>query len=465
MTGKRLILLADDPRLAQAVQSHLREHLGCPGQLYRSEALHEQVLTPGEGPLLVAPSGPGQLLPLVQSLSLQRFPRPLVLLDGPADAFDDLVGAVAPYVAGCLNWPEDAAALVKQLREQCPRVSDLRGLQEESVVDVIRRRLLACTPSLVPLLECIALAAVHDVTVLLTGETGTGKTYLARLMHDCSPRRAEPFLVVPCGAQPANLVESVFFGHVKGAFTGADRNKEGKFAAAGRGTLLLDEIDTLPMEAQAGLLRVIETGDFEPVGSNETLRCEARLIVASNWDLEEATRQGKFRSDLYYRLNVMSFHLPPLRERVSDIAPLVRGMAARFNARFRKNLFDVRPEALAALESFDWPGNIRQVENVVQQAVLVSKGTELRLEDLPPLVRQLRPAVTPVNGSNGHAPADESLLSSRENMERAVIQRALQANGFSRTRAARALGISRVTLYKKMKKYGLTAPPRGHAAV
>src|SRR5206468_7734519 len=146
------------------------------------------------------------------------------------------------------------------------------------------------------------------------------------------------------------------------------------FAAVGEGTLLLDEIDTLGLEQQATLLRVIETGEFEPVGSNETQRCHARLIVASNLDLEEAAARGRFRPDLYFRLNVMSFHLPPLRERVQDIAALARGMAARFNRKFQKDLFDISPEALAALESFPWPGNIRQLENAVQQAVLVSAG-------------------------------------------------------------------------------------------
>src|SRR5262249_52657378 len=279
------------------------------------------------------------------------------------------------------------------------------------------------------------------------------KTYMARLMHDSSPRKAHPFLCVPCGAQPANLVESAFFGHVKGAFTGADRAKQGKFAAAGNGTLLLDEIDTLGLEQQASLLRVIETGEYEPVGSNETHRCDARIIVASNWDLEEAVARGKFREDLYYRLNVMSFHLPPLRERVEDIAPLVRGIAARFTTKFRKDLFDLSAEAMAALEAFPWPGNIRQLENVVQQAVLLSSGPVLRRDHLP---QPLRDYVPP---AHGNGPVSDSLLHNRELLERNVIQRALSNNGYSRARAANALGISRVTLYKKMKKYGLMNVP------
>jgi transcriptional regulator with PAS, ATPase and Fis domain len=291
----------------------------------------------------------------------------------------------------------------------------------------------------------------------LTGETGTGKTHLARLMHDCSPRRNEPFLTVPCGAQPANLVESAFFGHDKGAFTGADRAKIGKFEAAGGGTILLDEIDTLGLEQQAGLLRVIETGEFEPVGSNETRHCSARIIVASNWDLEEAVSANKFRQDLYYRLNVMSFHLPPLRERVQDISPLVRALVARFNTKFNKELFDISPQAMDAIESFPWPGNIRQMENFVQQAVLVSSGPELLFDHLPQQVRAYRPTMFAVVSRN----QTDSLSHNREQVERNIIQRTLVNNGYSRVHTATALGISRVTLYKKMKKYGLMRATNG----
>ena len=210
------------------------------------------------------------------------------------------------------------------------------------------------------------------------------------------------------------------------------------------------------MEQQATLFRVIETGEFEPVGSVETQKCSARLIVASNLDLEEAVDRGRFRPDLYFRLNVMSFHLPPLRERVQDISPLARGMAARFNRKFNKSLFDVSPAAVAALEAFPWPGNIRQLENIVQHAVLVSSGPELLLAHLPQSVQD-HAATMQADGEGPAAVA--SLHHQRDVIERNVIQRALVNNGYSRSRAASSLGISRVTLYKKMKKYGLMSIP------
>lgn len=452
MNSSRVALVIDDQSLAHHIQTHLKKHLG--QQVFQCSyaSIRTHLSQETDGLLLLAASSDTQaepILQLIREIYIRKLPPLLMILagEGTGRMYD-----VEPYVAQFLRWPQDAARLTHLIRERIGRVHDFLATNaEETIEEVMNRQLLTQTPSLLPLVERLALAAAHDVTVLLTGETGTGKTHLARLIHDCSPRRGQPFLTVPCGAQPANLVESAFFGHAKGAFTGADRAKVGKFEAAGDGTILLDEIDTLGLEQQAGLLRVIETGEFEPVGSNETRHCTARIIVASNWDLEEAVSANKFRQDLYYRLNVMSFHLPPLRERVQDIAPLARALAARFNTKFHKKLFDISVPAMDAMEAFPWPGNIRQMENFIQQAVLVSSGSELLVEHLPQPVRDYQPLRVPVAA---RVPVD-SLSRNREQVERNIIHRTLVNNGYSRVHTANALGISRVTLYKKMKKYGL----------
>src|SRR5262245_40543753 len=456
MIGSRVALVAEDQRLVSGIQAALKKGAAQIAFHCKFDTIRNHIGRDTDGVLIVGLTDPAEvetLLRLLQEVSIQSLEMSVVVVtpeEFPACRELDLIES---RLAARLSWPADTAALATLVRDRTAAANTFLGTREETLEEVIRRRLLSLTPSLTQeqMVERVALAAAHDVTVLLTGETGTGKTYLARLMHDCSPRKEHPFLTVPCGAQPANLVESAFFGHVKGAFTGADRSKVGKFEAAGNGTILLDEIDTLGLEQQAGLLRVIETGEFEPVGSNETKRCSARIIVASNWDLEEAVAKGKFRQDLYYRLNVMSFHLPPLRERVQDIQPLVRGMAARFNTKFKKELFDISPEALDALETFPWPGNIRQLENFIQQAVLVSSGPELLLEHLPQQVRDYRPTGREMSLKANY----DALEHHREVVERNVIQRALASHGYYRANAARALGISRVTLYKKMKKYGL----------
>lgn len=326
----------------------------------------------------------------------------------------------------------------------------------------LTRRFETNTPRLRMMLSDLEVAARHDVTVLLIGETGSGKTFLSRLIHEISPRRNEPFLPIACGALPADLIESEMFGHVKGAFTSAHADKEGKFIAAGRGTILLDEIDVLGPEQQVKLLRVIESGEFEPVGSNRTLKSEARLIVASNVDLQPLVEQKRFRPDLYYRLNMLKFEILPLRSRQPDILPLARKFIAEQAAKHRVTVTRIEDSLFTSLLNYPWPGNVRELEHVIQRAVIYCREGVLSARQLPTHI--VMGHAGPGNDGNTLPSSrfgDES--SSRSSLghqvalsERDIIEQTLFLNNHSRTNTAKALGISRVTLYNKMKKYGMT---------
>ena len=310
------------------------------------------------------------------------------------------------------------------------------------------------------LLEDFRRVAPLDSTVLLTGPTGSGKTHLARLLHDLSPRRTRPFVVVHCGAITPSLIGSEFFGHVRGAFTSADRDQRGKFAEAAAGTLLLDEIDCVPLDAQAQLLRVVEERFFEPVGSTRSERFRARLVVATNRDLEQEVAAGRFRQDLYYRLDVVRFRLLALRERAVLIHPLVLKFAAEFSAAASRPVTSITPDALEALKRHDWPGNIRELRNVVERAVALGRSESIGLADLPPSFQAKGSGANDMPNRNGnHVPSENqgqnSLKRARWGAEQRQIQEALDRNSNNRTSAALELGISRVTLYKKLQRYGL----------
>lgn len=329
----------------------------------------------------------------------------------------------------------------------------------------ISRRYETNSPQLKQVLHDLEVAARHDVTILLIGETGAGKTYLSRLIHEVSPRRHEPFLPVACGALPNDLIESELFGHMKGAFTSAHQDKEGKFLAARRGSILLDEIDVLGLEQQVKLLRVIETGEFEPVGSNQTQRSQARLIVASNLELQPLVEQHRFRPDLYYRLNMLKFVIPPLRQRRMDIVPLARKFIQQFSIKHGIRVEHIEPAVFQGLLDYPWPGNVRELEHVIQRAVIYCREGVLRLSHLPPNI--LSGSAGPTNDPTvvlpsgphpGVAPVrvdDASLGGQMALTEKEIIEQTLFKNSFSRTKSAKELGISRVTLYNKMKKYGM----------
>lgn len=328
----------------------------------------------------------------------------------------------------------------------------------ESVLHGITRKFETNTPRLSRMLAELEVAAQHDVTVLLIGETGSGKTFLANLIHEVSPRRKEAFLHVACGALPNELIESELFGHAKGAFTSAHADKEGKFLAAGRGTILLDEIDVLGPEQQVKLLRVIETGEFEPVGSNKTLKSQARLVVASNLDLKPLVEKGRFRPDLYYRLNMLKFELLPLRERKADIGPLVKKFVAQSASKHGIKIERIDDSLFAALYAYPWPGNVRELENVIQRAVIYCRNGVLTADQLPYdiLIGNAGPANDPTVQLTSGTVGNLSTLDRQISLtERDIIEQTLLKNNFSRTNTAKELGISRVTLYNKMKKYGM----------
>lgn len=290
--------------------------------------------------------------------------------------------------------------------------------------------------------------APQDTTVLLTGETGTGKTRLARIIHELSPRRDEPFVVVDCGSLSGSLIESEVFGHVKGAFTGGDVTRVGKFAEAGQGTLLLDEIDSLPLNLQVKFLRVVEERVFEPVGSNRPSPMRARLVIAANRPLEQEVAAGRFRSDLYFRLNVVRFSLPPLRESRNIIRDLAGKFIREFSVQHKRPAESITTEALHAMEQYPWPGNVRELRNVMQRAVILCPCQKVRIDDLPDSIRRTD---TPAVDSN----PGPTLAETRRDAEIGSIVHVLRKHNNNRRRAAMELGISRVALYKKLRKYGM----------
>lgn len=309
--------------------------------------------------------------------------------------------------------------------------------------------------------QLVESVAPSRTTVLMTGESGTGKSMIARAIHRKSPRKDKPFVEIACGSIPETLLESELFGHARGAFTGAHADKIGKFLAADGGTLFLDEINSASPAMQLKLLRVLQEKKFEPVGSTETIECDVRVLLASNQPLEELVSRGEFRQDLYYRINVVNIELPPLRDRVGDIRPLAESFLDHFSQELGRQLVGFSGEALDALRRYPFPGNVRELRNIIERAAVLTRAQTIGLDDLPPhvIAGDDRGMARPMSASDEFD--DESpwipmpLTDALRDPERRIILRALRANEWNRQRTAEDLGINRTTLYKKMKSLGI----------
>jgi DNA-binding NtrC family response regulator len=302
---------------------------------------------------------------------------------------------------------------------------------------------VAQDPASLGVLELARKVAETSTTVLITGESGTGKDQLARLVHELGPRRDSPYLKIDCASLPQQLVESELFGHERGAFTGAVERKLGRLELANGGTIVLDEVAALAPGIQSKLLRVLEERAFERLGGTETLRIDARLVALTNTNLAQAVAAGRFREDLYFRLNVLTITVPPLRDRPRDILPLAEHLLARLAAVHGRTDAAFSTDAQGVLAAYSWPGNVRELKNVIERALVFSKNATLEPDDFPESLRAAGPA-----GAGAR-------LRSLEDMEREVIRATLEATRYKITKAAEILGISRKTLLDKRKKYGL----------
>jgi two-component system response regulator HydG len=298
------------------------------------------------------------------------------------------------------------------------------------------------------LLETVAMVAPSEATVLILGESGTGKELIANAIHQNSPRSSYPFIKVNCAALPETLLESELFGHEKGAFTGAVSRRQGRFHLAHKGSILLDEIAEMSMATQSKILRVLQEREFEPIGSSETFKVDTRIITATNKNLEEEVKTNRFREDLYYRINVVNLTVPSLRDRREDIPLLVNFFLKRYAKKNHRNLKGFTPKAMDLLMRYDWPGNIRELENVVERSVIMVRGDFITPDEFPGVLKSLDPEYEQIS-------AEMLSGKSLKEMEKAMIMRTLQETDGNRTHAAEILGISRRTLQLKLKEYGV----------
>lgn len=450
MKNKGTVLVVDDePYVRDSLASILRRNQYDVRTADGPEGALQQGMIEGVDVAITDLRMPGQDgLSLLRKLAETAPGLPVIVLTG----YGTVPSAVECMKAGACDYllkpvsPEALLLILERTLGQSTMRRELEYLRSGRGSQAVRRPPLGVSPGWKEVVDMVDAAAPSDASVLVLGESGTGKEEIAQLLHGKSGRSRGPFVKVNCAAIPMDLFESEFFGHKRGAFTGAVADRDGRFRIAHRGTIFLDEINSMPEAAQVKVLRVLQDGVFERVGESHSTSVDVRLIAASNSDLEQEVEAGRFRKDLFYRINVMTIHMPPLRERLEDIPILAAAFLDEFVNRFRKSCHVIAPETLERLQSYPWPGNIRELRNVLERAVLLEKGDVLLPSSLPFGLRQQKSTETVRDLNLRHVLAAE---------EKRTLDEALRRSNGVRRDAARLLGIDERNLSYFLRKHGL----------
>ena len=464
--GKTRLLILDEDRI---ILQSLSQFLSREGYDVRTSDRSEEAMAILETEqielLLVDVNMPGIEANLLLREMRRRFPHVVVIV---ITGYGSIEGAVDATKMGAFDYltkpivDDEIRVVVEKASRQQALLFENRALRQQLDDRFGLTGVVGHDARMRKVFELVEAVADSRTTVLMTGESGTGKSLLARSIHHRSPRKSGPFVEVSCGALPETLLESELFGHVKGSFTGAIADKAGRFLAADGGTIFLDEINSASPAMQVKLLRVLQERAFEPVGSNVTKTVDVRVILASNVDLMSLVAEQKFRQDLYYRINVVTVKLPPLRERREDIPLLAGHFLRRLCKDTGREVLGFDGEAMAALQNYDWPGNVRELENAVERGVVLCRRPTIEVDDLPETIAGVPPAIVrAASMSNVDLLAADftkqamPLSLAMEAPERSIIEAALKRNDWNRQLTAAELDINRTTLYKKMRKYQL----------
>jgi two-component system, NtrC family, response regulator AtoC len=388
----------------------------------------------------------------------RRFPQVVTIV---ITSYGSIEGAVEATKMGAFDYltkpivDDEIRVVVEKAARQQSLLFENQTLKHQLDLRFGLENIVGHDYKMLKIFDLVEAVADSRTTALITGESGTGKSLLARAIHHRAPRRDKPFVEVSCGALPETLLESELFGHVKGAFTGAIADKPGRFLAADNGTLFLDEINSASPAMQVKLLRVLQERAFEPVGSTETKTVDVRVLLASNVDLNQLVAEQKFRQDLYYRINVVTIRLPSLRERLGDIPLLAGHFLRKFCKESGREILGFSEPAMAALQRYQWPGNVRELENAIERAVVLCRRPQVDVDDLPETLHGIQPKTAAVMTASQIPDSPMPLELALEVPEKRIIEAALKRNDWNRQATAAELDINRTTLYKKMRKYRL----------